>query len=94
MLDIVKQCKQCGVAVGVFTDTIENARKWINHGVKYIALKPKHSMKAGSAVFEKTPTTASFLSFSLNLLIISFINQIISNPHIAYKLNRSPHPPV
>ena len=28
MLDIVGQCKQRGVAVGVFTDTTQNARKW------------------------------------------------------------------
>lgn len=43
MLDIVKKCKQHGVAVGVFTDTIENAHKWIQNGVKYIA----HSVDMG-----------------------------------------------
>ncbi len=43
MLDIVKQCKERGVAVGVFTDTIKNARKWKEKGVKYIA----HSVDVG-----------------------------------------------
>ena len=43
MLDIVKQCKQRGVAVGVFTDTIDNAKKWKENGVKYIA----HSVDVG-----------------------------------------------
>ncbi len=43
MLKIVEQCKQNGVAVGVFTDTIENARKWKENGVKYIA----HSVDVG-----------------------------------------------
>lgn len=43
MLEIVEQCKQRDVAVGVFTDTIENAQKWKKHGVKYIA----HSVDVG-----------------------------------------------
>ena len=43
MLKIVEKCKQKDVAVGVFTDTIENARKWKRYGVKYIA----HSVDVG-----------------------------------------------
>ena len=43
MMEIVAQCNQRNVAVGVFTDTIENAKKWISNGVKYIA----HSVDVG-----------------------------------------------
>lgn len=43
MLKIVEICKEKGVAVGTFTDTIENARKWRALGVKYIA----HSVDVG-----------------------------------------------
>ncbi len=43
MLKIVSECKQKGVAVGTFTDTIKNARKWQKLGVKYIA----HSVDVG-----------------------------------------------
>ncbi len=37
MLKIVAQCKEHNVAVGVFTDTVANAKKWKKHGVKYIS---------------------------------------------------------
>ncbi|MBQ1262773.1 MAG: aldolase [Oscillospiraceae bacterium] len=43
MLKIVEACKEKGVAVGTFTDTIANARKWQKLGVKYIA----HSVDVG-----------------------------------------------
>lgn len=43
MLKIVEICKEKGVAVGTFTDTIANARKWRKLGVKYIA----HSVDVG-----------------------------------------------
>ena len=43
MLKIVEICKDKGVAVGTFTDTIKNARKWRKLGVKYIA----HSVDVG-----------------------------------------------
>ena len=37
MLEIINKCAQKGVAVGTFTDTIENAKKWKSLGVKYIS---------------------------------------------------------
>lgn len=43
MLEIVALCKQKNILVGTFTDTIENARKWKNLGVNYIA----HSVDMG-----------------------------------------------
>lgn len=37
MLEIINKCAQRGVAVGTFTDTIKNAKKWQTLGVKYIS---------------------------------------------------------
>ena len=43
MLEIVKKCNEKNIIVGTFTDTVENAKKWRNLGVKYIA----HSVDVG-----------------------------------------------
>jgi 4-hydroxy-2-oxoheptanedioate aldolase len=43
MLEIVEKCAGREIAVGTFTDTLENARKWQGRGVKYIA----HSVDMG-----------------------------------------------
>ena len=43
MLETVRKCNEKGIAVGTFTDTIENAVKWRSYGVKYIA----HSVDVG-----------------------------------------------
>ena len=43
MLEIVQKCTDKGVAVGTFTDTVSNAKKWRRLGVKYIA----HSVDVG-----------------------------------------------
>lgn len=37
MLTIISRCKEKGIAVGTFVDTLQNARKWRNLGVKYIS---------------------------------------------------------
>lgn len=37
MLEIINRCAEKGVAVGTFTDTLENAKKWKRLGVKYIS---------------------------------------------------------
>jgi 4-hydroxy-2-oxoheptanedioate aldolase len=37
MNEIIIKCKERGKAVGTFADTIENACKWRNYGIKYIA---------------------------------------------------------
>ena len=37
MNEIVLKCKERGKSVGTFADTIENALKWKNSGIKYIA---------------------------------------------------------
>lgn len=37
MLQIVKKCADKGIIVGTFVDTMENAIKWKNLGVKYIS---------------------------------------------------------
>lgn len=37
MLEIIKKCGEKGVTVGTFVDTPENAKKWKNIGVKYLA---------------------------------------------------------
>jgi 4-hydroxy-2-oxoheptanedioate aldolase len=37
MLEIINKCAQKGMAVGTFADTPQNARKWRDLGVKYIA---------------------------------------------------------
>ncbi len=43
MLEIVQKCQAKNVAVGTFTDTVANAKKWKPLGVKYIA----HSVDVG-----------------------------------------------
>ena len=43
MLEIVQKCRAKNVAVGTFTDTVANARKWKALGVQYIA----HSVDVG-----------------------------------------------
>ncbi len=43
MLEIIKKCDEKNIAVGTFTDTIDNAKKWKRLGVKYIA----HSVDVG-----------------------------------------------
>ncbi len=43
MKEIVALCNKKGILVGTFTDTVENARKWRDLGVKYIA----HSVDMG-----------------------------------------------
>ncbi len=37
MLEIVQKCKAFNITVGTFVDTIENAKKWRDLGVKYLA---------------------------------------------------------
>ena len=37
MREIIAACKQQGIAVGTFSDTIENARKWREAGVQYLS---------------------------------------------------------
>lgn len=37
MLEIVKKCSDKGITVGTFVDTVENANKWKNIGVKYVS---------------------------------------------------------
>ena len=37
MREIIAACKQRGIAVGTFSDTIENARKWREAGVQYLS---------------------------------------------------------
>lgn len=37
MLEIVSKCKEKGIAVGTFVDTLQNAHKWKDLGVKYIS---------------------------------------------------------
>ena len=37
MMEIIDKCIQKGVAVGTFAETIENARKWRDLGIKYIS---------------------------------------------------------
>ena len=43
MLEIVAKCSEKGIAVGTFTDTVENAKKWQEFGIKYIS----YSVDAG-----------------------------------------------
>lgn len=43
MLEIIQKCKEKNIIVGTFTDTIQNARKWRDCGVQYIA----HSVDVG-----------------------------------------------
>jgi 4-hydroxy-2-oxoheptanedioate aldolase len=37
MIEIVDACRRHGIAVGTFVDTLENAEKWKQAGVKYIS---------------------------------------------------------
>lgn len=37
MIEIIDKCSQHGITVGTFVDTPQNAEKWKNAGVKYIA---------------------------------------------------------
>ncbi|KUO53355.1 MAG: aldolase [Desulfitibacter sp. BRH_c19] len=37
MKQIIQKCKEKGIYVGTFVDTLENAKKWENAGVKYIS---------------------------------------------------------
>jgi len=37
MLEVIQKCSEKNIMVGTFVDTLDNARKWKNHGVKYIS---------------------------------------------------------